>query len=646
MDPVFLIDSPSRSDEKIIMDWVTSNRKIYVVEPFYSYHHQSQIGFFPNPLPSYVHRLIHNGHISLIAAASFDSRSIYPDALENAVEMVELVYPRYKQEISPLADYVIQLMESKEGERVFKKLCCDALSIFFSFNLLLKRIRLILRKESILVHSQIDVNRYHRMMHLMTQVSSPRVFIDERIAFSSESLRRSDKRDTVSSLKLITKLVAQFLGSLVLRPPDRGKNRRYRYGVGVLAPERQLRKNQRGPLFFVDNEIVLKAETVVLSMVHLKEAEFDRLKKKGTNILNLPRPGHFFSDRKSWGKLLLKAIRMVWQWPEEIRVAAGSVFHYGVWKHILSYTKIENFITHGDFGYNHIPRNIALQQCGVRTWYFTDSSSFGLNYRTSDSHEHRHPFWCYLYYDHFLTWSAELADYFRGHPGTSPHTDIIGCIWAQHIPKGKQRKNLLNKVFGDFKEVRSFVLAAFTSTYTVNGATSYDEAIRFIEHLGNLIDEFSDLYIIVKEKKSRNFHQKVEPLQGLRYIEMLENLERHPRIRVLRHDTDASELIGASDLCVSFPFTSTTFEALSANHPAIWHDACGHYKHVPYSSNRGAVTHGYTELVELVAQLIEGKQGNWSNPFTLASPLMDPFRDGHAIDRFRKALSARSSFNK
>ncbi|MFQ5647372.1 MAG: hypothetical protein ACE5GM_10610, partial [bacterium] len=89
---------------------------------------------------------------------------------------------------------------------------------------------------------------------------------------------------------------------------------------------------------------------------------------------------------------------------------------------------------------------------------------------------------------------------------------------------------------------------------------------------------------------------------------------------------------------VSFPLTSTTFEALSVNKPAVWHDPSGLYRDTPYGKVAGVTTHTYDELKTRVVEIKEMKPGTYKNPFPQDSPLMDPFRDGKAIDRFRDLL--------
>jgi hypothetical protein len=103
-------------------------------------------------------------------------------------------------------------------------------------------------------------------------------------------------------------------------------------------------------------------------------------------------------------------------------------------------------------------------------------------------------------------------------------------------------------------------------------------------------------------------------------------------------DISVSEVIDLVDLVISFPFTSTTFEVLSINKPAIWHDPMTYYRNTPYGKIGGVVTHSFEELRGKVIEMKNTKSKAYQNPIPIDSPLMDPYRDGKAIDRFRDLL--------
>jgi hypothetical protein len=117
-------------------------------------------------------------------------------------------------------------------------------------------------------------------------------------------------------------------------------------------------------------------------------------------------------------------------------------------------------------------------------------------------------------------------------------------------------------------------------------------------------------------------------------------MDKHPKITTFLHKEDASYVLSLSDIVISFPFTSTTFEALSVDKPAIWHDPLGHYTDTPYGRMKGVTTKGYDELKRRILEIIKMKSATFQNPIPPNSPLMDPYRDGKAIERFRQLLTS------
>jgi polysaccharide biosynthesis PFTS motif protein len=396
----------------------------------------------------------------------------------------------------------------------------------------------------------------------------------------------------------------------------------------------------RGPDFLIDGEKIRKSETAFFPLVPLQPEHVAALRALGSDVVLLPAPGTFFSEGKKWWRLLQASLREFPFGYREVEGAAANLFNYLRWKYILSRIELKNFITHADFGDVHVSRNIALKQSGATTWYYTDASNFGLNFRDEDGPWNRHPFWTYLHYDHFLTWYDYLAEYFAMHPGSFQDTKTVGCVWSQHIRKGSG--SIFSSVFETGREPLDdrFKIVVFASTYTVNGITSYDEAIAFLEDIRRLADELGQTSVIVKEKKAKGLHLQADPVKGSQLLGILDDLSANPRIHVFTRDADTSQLIGDSDLCISFPFTSPTIEALSVDRPALWHDPQGIYRSNIYSEFDHVVTHGYDELKDTVLKHMRNRENRYDNPIPEGHPLIDPFRDGKAIERFRDLLCA------
>jgi polysaccharide biosynthesis PFTS motif protein len=185
-----------------------------------------------------------------------------------------------------------------------------------------------------------------------------------------------------------------------------------------------------------------------------------------------------------------------------------------------------------------------------------------------------------------------------------------------------------------------FLIVAFDTTFSKNIVMSYDEGIVFARQLMELIEEFKDCFIIFKEKKDRKMHKVLDPVLGPQLVDIYNQMNENKRIGFCDNNFDASALINFADMVISLPFTSTTFEALSMNKPAIWHDPAGYYRNTLYGKAGGVTTHSYDELKVKVMEIKDMKAGAYQNPLPVNSPLMDPYRDGKAIDRFRKLLTS------
>ncbi len=249
-----------------------------------------------------------------------------------------------------------------------------------------------------------------------------------------------------------------------------------------------------------------------------------------------------------------------------------------------------------------------------------------------------HPNWTYLNYDHFVTWDGLLAQYFQKHPGSFKQTHIVGCLWSEHIKKTEKIARKTVEAVSKKNMEDSFILSVFDTTYSRNGVTSYPEGLAFAEHILQLANDCTDIYIFFKEKKQRDIHHILDSVLGPRLLDVYKKMDTHARIKTCSDREDASVLISISDMIVSFPFTSTTFEALSVNRPAIWHDPMGCYMDTPYAKAGGVTTHSYKELETKVSEIRRNGVESYKTPIQAGSPLMDPYMDGRAIDRFRDLL--------
>jgi glycosyltransferase involved in cell wall biosynthesis len=612
---------------------------VWVIEPFPAYHHKKGIRFFPPHLPPYVEETIKSGKILVLKAEEINAKEIYSLSADKAVNVTESVFPEYRKKYENIFGYVSSTLKSPAAENVFRINLCNRIAEFYSMNILLHRIEKRLAPGPILVYPDINVYSYLFIKKLFLE-SNQEFYEHPNIQFPIQAYVTSFWEDLKQNLISTAKVLAQTLASRFLgrhKSSVKEKKRNFSYGMTIVSP-RQLRDNERGPGFIIDNKEILASEVVYFPLIPLTRDQEETLAKMPGEVYHLPK-GMFFSHYDQWKRILFLSLKEKFMRNgEELLLASNTLLNYFLWQKTMEDLSIRHFITHVDFGIGHVGRNIALNQAGVQTWYFTDSANLGVNLEKGEKCVTRHPFWSYLYYNHLVTWDAGIAEYYKEHPGSFEKTHIVGCLWSEHIREKTQYRGEMTST--DFKNLDNFyVLSCFDSTYSRNGLASYQEGIAFAEHLLKLIEECPDIYIILKEKKDRNLHYTLDPVLGPKLIEIYNRMSSHPRVKICSNQVDASELISLSDMVVSFPFTSTTFEALSTNKPAVWHDPVGCYRDTLYGKVGGVVTHSYDELKTKVLE-IKDQRSDYQNPIPMDSPLMDPYRDKKAIDRFRKLLKS------
>ncbi|MDD5135622.1 MAG: polysaccharide biosynthesis PFTS motif protein, partial [Phycisphaerae bacterium] len=500
------------------------------------------------------------------------------------------------------------------------------------------RIDELLKQSSISMHPDINVYAYFYIKDLLSECGQT-FFNHPHIQFHSKKYVGSYIEDLKINMKNFGMLLSQTVASRLLgnRKSRKHHKREYAYGINVFS-DRQLRNNQRGPAFLIDNKLISEEEVVYFPLVRIKGDLLKKLEGTGGAIFALPRKGRFFSDYPSWKGLLSHALRNFFHRTNgEIALAARVLFNYLKWQRVMDAVRIRHFITHGDFGPDHVGRNTALQQAGVQTWFFSDSMNFFINWLTPGAgFKGREPICAYLMYDHFVTWNQALAQYHHNdHPSSFKKVHVVGCLWSDHIQRKEDARNCSDNFFPK-KYAHCFIISSFDSTYVKNGWVNYSEAINFTGDLLRLADDLSDIYIVFKEKKNRNMHYALDPVLGPKLIELYNRMDAHPRITTCSREADTEKIISIADLVVSFPFTSTTYEALSANRHAIWHDAEGHLRDSVYGRLGNVMTHGYAELKAFVEKM---KTNDNHNQLPEDSPFLDPYRDGKAIDRFRELLA-------
>lgn len=621
-------ESPTNWDQPFIWWYLKRGYRVWVIEPVYAYHYTKKVHFFPRYLPNYVNDLIYGGKVNLLSIEQMNTKYVFFEAGDKAVETVETVFGQYRKDHDAMLDYVSDTVQSKLAENAFKSDFCNRLAEFYSMNMFLGRVSDTLKDKSITFYPRYDLWMYSCIKKAVDQ-SKISIFNGHSIQFPLKSWVSGFIKNIEEKLIISAKILIQYLGCITRKEDDScesSERKECLLGVAISSPGRQLRGNQRGPDFLIDGQKICPEDVVYFCRNKLDLKQKQNLEKLPGNYCLIPRLARFFSHKHVWKKLLRFVISKNFLTnANELQVAQLVLFNYFVWKNILRQYEVKNFITHCDFGAPHIGRNIAFNQAGTQTWYYTDSMNFTGNFYPEKG---RHPFWTYLYYDHFVTWNESIAEYFKKHLGSIGRFHIVGCLWAQKI----------NEPSKMIKKTQGHTIAIFDSGYTLKGIGSFEEGVAFAKDILKLADEAPDIRILFKPKLARSLTLHTDSVIGSHLIDQYDEMVKHPRIQFLSFCETPSRIIDQSDLVVSFPFTSTTFESISMGKPALWHDALGVYKDTPYGRIGSVTTHSYSGLLAMVKHLKEGTQSQSYAELSSYTPLFDPYSDGKAVERFRDIL--------
>lgn len=642
MSKIVVIESFRHLTRQQIEHFVQNGDKVVVVEQYAGLHKRlGPIPGFPFAHPDYIEELYQSGQVTLLPVEQLDEKTFYCYAADKSVEAVEKVYTQYEKERAHFIRHVCTTLKDENARDAFKKALCRELASFYSANILFSRLDRHFGGQPLLVYPESNIENYLLLKSLIER-SGQEIFPHPHIEFPRALLQRDQWDSAQSSLFVFFRLFAQTVACCLLgfwkKTP--GPQRQFVYGMSLMSP-RQLRGNQRGPDFIADEKTIQRKDIVCFPLMKSTPELFSRLKELKMAVQSIPEKGRFFSNGGAWLKLLwLSILTNPLKCSRAMNVASITLFQYFRWLAVLEEVSIKHFITHVDFDIGHIGRNMALKQRGVQTWYFTDSMNLGNVYwGRKDGCQMRHPLWTYLNYDHFVTWTPAIAQYYLSHPTKIKKAHVVGCLWSQQVYSAEDRGGEIAEL-KRLKAAGKFILVAFDTTYSLKGYATYEEGMVFTKHLLKLLEMYPDVHLVLKEKKGRDIHASVHPLYAPILIAQYREMEKHPRITMFSNQADSASLIAGADMVISFPFTSSTFEALSCRKKAIWHDPMDFYRETVYGQMSGMMTHGFEDLVRAFEEFRSHRQDEFF--LDVRSPALEPFTDGKAIDRFRALLTGKA----
>ena len=430
------------------------------------------------------------------------------------------------------------------------------------------------------------------------------------------------------------------------------KKMAYDYAITVVSPNRQLINEIQKVDFLIDDKHLEKDQVVFMSPKGITSQARTYFLNNGLNFveditgfISVKEVVEIFSAYRG---LLFSAFHA----PNFIgETGLKGIYFYAVWKSLSRNISIKKLITHCDYEIKALFRNIIFHQNGCTTYLYMDSSNFGgFVVKKDTNNEFRHHFFGFLLYDWFIAWNQKAIEYFQKSFCQFKGAVNIGCFWSEHVRQIQADINLVadfkSRLYaGGYREGMS-LLSIFDSTYYDYSMTTYKDGIMFLEGLYALINELQDAFFILKEKNLRSYHELIST-EHERINALYRQLEAHPRCLFAGRRENSSKIIAISDMVISFPFTSTTLEAISARKKAVWYDAAGKFKDTYYDEFPGLICHSCEELLrrskELLYQISQDDYEKYLDKYIKGK--VEPYLDGYAITRFRSLLSSGSFEN-
>ena len=427
----------------------------------------------------------------------------------------------------------------------------------------------------------------------------------------------------------------------------------FRYGIRVGSGDWSLNNKYRTFDFLLDGENINHENTVFCVEEKISEQYKEKISDKNYKTIDIRNDlrninMNFFITiflKKFFPVYLSSLVNSLSEHIFIIKLTPEILYRYLVWEAFSEQYSIKHYVSYNEYLPSDIIRNVVLEKQGIKTWCYAHSCN-NLDLITPKKFkELLVTHYAYYYYDNFVVWGNKMANHYRDHPTNIKNFLILGCLWSEHIMDVKE-KNLGNETLFNARE--KFAKNGIISPQKVIGVfdTSAEDItplhkedmIIFINSVLRLLNECPDVVIIFKNKKSLKYILRVEPDLAPFY----NKIRDHPRCFLTDElYADPSEVIAASDLIISAPFTSPTIEALGARIKAFYYDPTNRFSGCYYDYIPNFVAHNFRDLITFVNYWLYKISEEDHNIFidTYVKEELDRYADGRAITRFRELLA-------
>jgi polysaccharide biosynthesis PFTS motif protein len=412
----------------------------------------------------------------------------------------------------------------------------------------------------------------------------------------------------------------------------------------ITSPDRQFANMVQKVDFLIDGRLIKKDEALFLSCKKLRPENRKYMESAGLAYIDEPSGTISMGEMtRALGLFFLTARRCLKEESLALDTALRAVYFYIVWKSLAERVDIGRLISCADFGQQSVARNIILENDGCETYYYLDSANLGCFKARKDlGAGYRHNIYSFLHYTYFVSWNDFISEYFRSMACGVKEYLNFGCLWAEHlrlISDGQIDSNLKKVLRRKDPERKRRIVSVFDCGMHDHFMNTYEYGIEFLNGILHLIKSLPDIFVVFKEKKPRPYHKKISH-RFTDILDLYSRLENHERCYFVSSSGNPSEIIASSDITISMPFTSTTFEAVSALRKAIYYDPDGRFADTYYYGIPGLVCRDSDGLPERVRHLLEmsGEEyARYINEHVRGK--IEDYMDCRAITRLREHLS-------
>jgi hypothetical protein len=316
--------------------------------------------------------------------------------------------------------------------------------------------------------------------------------------------------------------------------------------------------------------------------------------------------------------------------------------------------RFANYVYTNQDGLDQRWQNVMIRRLGGRAWNYVLSIGAGhLNAGAGDLHEIRDPFGrhrlhAYQNPDDFVLPCHQLAEYHQRHRQRVRRYHDVGNVFSELIlaVSAERRRMLRREWFGEGADGAK-VIAWFDTSYVeeARSPARFDEAVMWYDDILRLADRRPDVRMLIKPSKADWYFldpafQWSHP-KGAAVVERWTRLAAHPRVHFAGSDADPSSVVAASDLTITFCYSSPTAEALGARRRGLWYEPTDRWRGTIYDTHPLLVAHGFDELQAALRQLLDEMSDQSYDEFLdgVVRGLVETFVDGRGLSRFRALLA-------